>query len=98
MTAGKSFSDDPNITIKIWTPQNRHDTTPIPPSSQVAKTVSPGVETSIFVNNISVNQKDRLPKNFSTAGTVSQVTFTSFRTAIITFETSGQATTALQTK
>jgi hypothetical protein len=99
MKAGQFLSEgDQNITIQIWNPQGAAKPVPQVSSSQVAKkTVVHGV-TSIFVKNVSKNQKDRLQQIFSSVGSVSQVTSTSSRTAIVEFKKPDAAKKALQDK
>jgi hypothetical protein len=101
MKAGQFLSEgDQNITIQIWNPGPQGAAKPVPQvsSSQAAnKTVVQGT-TSIFVKNISKNQKDRLQQFFSSVGPVSQLTPTSYRTAIVEFEKTDAAKKALQDK
>ena len=99
MKAGQSLSEgDQNITIQIWNPQGAAKPVPQVSSSQAAKKTVVQGTTSIFVKNISKNQKDRLQQIFSSVGPVSQVTPTSYRTAIVEFEKTDAAKKALQDK
>jgi len=100
MKVGQLLSDgDQNITIQIWNPQGATQPVPQVSSSPVAKTTVVHGATSIFVKNVfNKNQMDRLQQIFLSVGLASQVTPTSYRTAIVEFENTDAAKKALQDK
>ena len=100
MKAGQLLSDgDQNITIQVWNPPEATQPVPQVSRSPVAKTTEVHGATSIFVKNVfNKNQMDRLQQIFSSVGPVSQVTPTSYRTAIVEFENADAAKKAFQDK
>jgi hypothetical protein len=65
MKAGQFLSEgDQNITIQIWNPLGAAKPVPQVSSSQAAKKTVVHRMTSIFVKNVSKNEKDRLQQKF----------------------------------
>ena len=100
MKAGQLLSEgDQNITIQVWNPQEVIQPVPQVSGSPVTKMTDVHGATSIFVKNVfNKNQMDRLQQIFSSVGQVSQVTATTYRTAIVEFENTDAAKKALQDK